>query len=113
MSGFTYFVNPCPACGRSSRIAVAYLGKQVRCRHCGRVFTARDPQADSGSTERSGKITGSILPSKKLTIRLKTSLMSEYRGRGLNTIFHLADQIRFSTVNFLVLTEPATGGSGI
>lgn len=49
MSGFTYFVNPCPACGRSSQIAVAYLGKQVRCRHCSRVFTAKDPQANPES----------------------------------------------------------------
>ena len=49
MSGFTYFVNPCPACGRSSRIALEYLGKQVRCRHCSRVFTATDPHADSES----------------------------------------------------------------
>ena len=47
MTGFTYFVKPCPACGRSSRIAVAYLGMDVRCKHCSRVFLANDAQSQS------------------------------------------------------------------
>ncbi len=49
MSGFTYFVTPCPACGRSSQIALAYLGKAVRCRHCSRVFDAIDTQSQPES----------------------------------------------------------------
>jgi hypothetical protein len=47
MSGFTFFVKPCPACGRNTRIALAYLGKQVRCRHCSRIYNAADPEAQS------------------------------------------------------------------
>lgn len=49
MTGFTFFVKPCPACGRNSKIAVAYLGRQVRCRHCFRVFTASDSHGESES----------------------------------------------------------------
>ena len=49
MTGLTFFVKPCPACGRSSQIALAYLGQQVRCRHCSRVFTADDCQGKSES----------------------------------------------------------------
>lgn len=47
MSGFTFFVTPCPSCGRSSKIALDYLGKQVRCRHCSRVFLASDKHSES------------------------------------------------------------------
>ena len=49
MSGLNFFVRPCPACGRSSQIALDYLGKQVRCRHCSRVFLADDAQGKSES----------------------------------------------------------------
>ena len=49
MTGFSFFVKPCPACGRSSRIALAYLGKPVRCKHCSRVFTADDSDSQSES----------------------------------------------------------------
>ena len=49
MTGLTFFVKPCPACGRNSQIALAYLGQEVRCRHCSRVFTANDSQAKSES----------------------------------------------------------------
>ena len=45
MTGF--FVRPCPSCGRSSQIAIDYLGMDVRCRHCTRVFVARDVNGQS------------------------------------------------------------------
>ncbi len=47
MTGFAYFIRPCPACGRKSQIALDYLGKQVRCKHCSRIFMADDSQAQS------------------------------------------------------------------
>lgn len=49
MTGFTFFVKPCPTCGRNSKIAIAYLGRQVRCRHCLREFTATDSHGESES----------------------------------------------------------------
>ncbi len=42
-SRFTYFVQECPTCGRSLRIRVDYLGKQVACQHCLGRFEACDP----------------------------------------------------------------------
>ena len=49
MSGSTYFVKPCPACGRSTQIHLNYLGKQVCCKHCGREFVASDPENESAA----------------------------------------------------------------
>lgn len=49
MSGATFFVKPCPACGRSARILLNYLGKQVCCKHCGREFAASDPENQSAA----------------------------------------------------------------
>jgi hypothetical protein len=50
-----FFVQECPTCGRSLEIGVAYLGREVYCRHCHARFVAqpsdtpvRDPaEADS------------------------------------------------------------------
>ena len=47
MTGF--FVRPCPSCGRSSQIAIDYLGMDVRCRHCTRVFVASDVDGQSAA----------------------------------------------------------------
>ena len=30
----TYFVRPCPTCGRSLQIQVQYLGRTLTCQHC-------------------------------------------------------------------------------
>lgn len=54
MNRATFFVRPCPACGRHARILLDYLGKQVCCRHCGREFTANDP--DAASTDPGGQM---------------------------------------------------------
>lgn len=39
----TYFVQPCPTCGRSLQIRLQYLGKKVVCRHCQGSLVAWDP----------------------------------------------------------------------
>jgi hypothetical protein len=38
-----YYIQECPTCGRSLRVRVAYLGRQVACQHCDARFTAVDP----------------------------------------------------------------------
>jgi hypothetical protein len=38
-----YYTQECPTCGRSLRVRVAYLGKQVVCQHCDARFSAVDP----------------------------------------------------------------------
>jgi hypothetical protein len=35
--------QPCPVCGRTLRIGVMLLGRQVYCQHCGGGFVAGDP----------------------------------------------------------------------
>lgn len=35
--------QPCPVCGRTLRIGVLLLGRQVYCQHCGGGFVAADP----------------------------------------------------------------------
>lgn len=42
MSAVTYYVQECPTCGRSLEVRIEYLGKRVRCRHCGAKFVAID-----------------------------------------------------------------------
>ena len=39
----TYFVQPCPVCGRSLQVSVQLLGREAACQHCGAPFVARDP----------------------------------------------------------------------
>ena len=46
-----FFTRPCPTCNRSSRILLNYLGMKVRCRHCGRVYEATDPEAESAAMD--------------------------------------------------------------
>lgn len=43
MSRATFFLRECPTCGRRLRIRVDYLGRMLRCRHCGALFEADDP----------------------------------------------------------------------
>ena len=47
----TYFVRTCPACCRMVQIKLNYLGKQIRCVHCNREFTATDAHAESASLD--------------------------------------------------------------
>ena len=39
-----YFIQECPTCGRSLRIRVEYLGRELNCQHCRGKITARDPE---------------------------------------------------------------------
>lgn len=43
MNRATFFLRPCPTCGRKLQIRVHYLGKSVTCRHCKATFNASDP----------------------------------------------------------------------
>ena len=45
------FSRPCPTCNRNTRILIQYLGKIVRCRHCGRESLATDPAAESAALD--------------------------------------------------------------
>jgi len=47
----SFFSRPCPTCNRTTRILIRYLGMMVRCRHCGRVSEATDPDADSAGLD--------------------------------------------------------------
>lgn len=38
----TFFVQPCPTCGRNLEIRVQYLGRKVVCQHCRAEFSARE-----------------------------------------------------------------------
>lgn len=50
----THFVQPCPTCGRSLRVRVEYLGRQVACQHCHGRFVACDPDSPHSSLSDSG-----------------------------------------------------------
>ncbi len=51
MNETIYFARSCPACGRTIQIKLSYLGKQVRCVHCSREFSATDEHAESASMD--------------------------------------------------------------
>lgn len=40
MTKATYFVRPCPTCGRMLEIRIELLGKEVCCQHCNGHFEA-------------------------------------------------------------------------
>ena len=57
MPEMTYFSQECPTCGRRLQIRVKYLGRTVRCSHCGGTLVASesnesifDEPATAGST---------------------------------------------------------------
>lgn len=69
MSRATFFLRECPTCGRRLQIRVEYLGRVLRCRHCGAMFEAGDPSypeppADAGISllERADQLLGSLQP---------------------------------------------------
>jgi hypothetical protein len=47
----TYFINPCPVCGRSLHIPVQLLGQKAICQHCRATFAARDPATAQASLD--------------------------------------------------------------
>ena len=54
MPHVTYFIQPCPACGRSLHVRVEYLGRTVSCQHCGRKFVSYDPEGADPAPSDSG-----------------------------------------------------------
>jgi len=50
----THFVQQCPTCGRSLRVRVEYLGRQVTCQHCHGRLLACDPESPQHSLSDSG-----------------------------------------------------------
>ncbi len=54
MTRSTYFVQPCPTCGRMLQVRVQYLGKRLQCRHCHGEFDARDPESADDLSSSSG-----------------------------------------------------------
>ena len=49
MSDSTFFVRPCPSCGRTAQIRIELLGQDVCCPHCLRQFVARDLEMESAA----------------------------------------------------------------
>ena len=39
----TYYLQPCPVCGRSLHVPVQLLGETAVCQHCRATFVARAP----------------------------------------------------------------------
>jgi hypothetical protein len=54
MSNATYFDQECPTCGRRLNVRVAYLGRQIVCRHCQARFEACDPTSAEYPPSQSG-----------------------------------------------------------
>ena len=44
MPSSVFYVQSCPACGRSLQVRVDYLGKGVVCQHCRAPFVARQEE---------------------------------------------------------------------
>ncbi len=41
MASSTFYVQPCPSCGRKLQVRVDYLGKGISCQHCDATFVAQ------------------------------------------------------------------------
>lgn len=54
MNQSSHFIQQCPKCGRSLRVRVEYLGRQVACQHCQGRFLACDPESPQHSLSDSG-----------------------------------------------------------
>ncbi|MFO7903636.1 MAG: hypothetical protein ACQESR_07380 [Planctomycetota bacterium] len=54
MSRATFFLRECSTCGRRLRIRVEYLGRVLRCRHCGAMFEADDPSYPEPTAAHAG-----------------------------------------------------------
>ncbi len=49
MANSVYFVQHCPACGRSLQVRVNYLGRAISCQHCHASFVAQQEAPVSAS----------------------------------------------------------------
>ena len=46
-----FFVGSCSRCHRATEIAIQKLGREIQCQHCGRTFTAMDPDSQSAALD--------------------------------------------------------------
>lgn len=51
MPSSVFYVQACPACGRSLQVRVDYLGKGIECQHCQAPFVARQEDTVPGPSE--------------------------------------------------------------
>lgn len=51
MRSSVFYVQSCPACGRSLQVRVNYLGKAVACQHCHAEFVAQQEQETPAPSE--------------------------------------------------------------
>jgi len=51
MPSSVFYVQPCPACGRSLQVRVDYLGKGVSCQHCQANFVAQQDRRQPSPSE--------------------------------------------------------------
>lgn len=49
MASSVYFLQHCPACGRSLQVRVDYLGKAIGCQHCNANFVAQQENSHAAS----------------------------------------------------------------
>lgn len=49
MASSVFFVQHCPACGRSLQVRVDYLGKAIGCQHCQANFVAQQEESHAPS----------------------------------------------------------------
>lgn len=53
MPSTVFFVQNCPACGRSLQVKIAYLGRGIECQHCKAEFVASQ-RAEAEQASESG-----------------------------------------------------------
>ena len=84
MASTVYFVQNCPACGRSLQVKIAYLGKGVECQHCKAEFVASQ-QVASQQTEEEVKASESGLALLDRADELLKAVQ-EYKRRKLEEV---------------------------
>ena len=79
MTNPVYFFQPCPVCGRSLRIRVGLLGRQVYCGHCQGHFTAAAP---SLTAPRSGPVLRPLEPAGPAEERVSDDRVEDLLDRA-------------------------------
>ena len=70
----TEFVQYCPVCGRPLQIRVAYLGRRMRCDHCGGRFIA------TAAEQRSALATDELLARAEELLHRSSQQLSVTQG---------------------------------
>lgn len=74
MVKITYFLHPCPTCGRNLEIRVQYLGRKVVCQHCRAEFTAHQPVTATSPSAEPGRDEPQMAPKSPLLARAEELL---------------------------------------